>query len=125
MLVTEDTKNIETLETLEPIATMVAFVTCGSQDEARKIAELLGTRRLAACVNLLPKMESCYRWKGKVSWDPEVLLVIKTTEASLGKVRDAVLKAHSYDLPEFIAFRIDEGSPAYLEWITDSIGPLN
>jgi len=104
---------------------MVAFVTCGSRDEAKKIAEALIVNRLAACVNVLPKMESCYRWEGEVHWDPEFLLIIKTTAASLDKVRDTVLEKHSYDLPEFIAFQIDDGSAVYLEWIRDSIGPLN
>ena len=104
---------------------MVALVTCGSRAEAKKIAEALVGNRLAACVNVLPKMESCYRWQGKVNWDSEFLLIVKTTSASLEKARDCVLKAHSYDLPEFIAFQIDDGSPAYMEWLSDSIGPLN
>ena len=104
---------------------MVVLVTCGSRAEAKKIAEALVGNRLAACVNVLPKMESCYRWEGKVNWDSEFLLIVKTTSVSLEKVRDYVLKAHSYDLPELIAFQIDDGSPAYMEWIRDSIGPLN
>ncbi len=104
---------------------MVVLVTCGSRAEAKKIAEALVGNRLAACVNVLPKMESCYRWEGKVHWDSEFLLIVKTTSVSLEKVRDYVLKAHSYDLPELIAFQIDDGSPAYMEWIRDSIGPLN
>ena len=104
---------------------MVVLVTCGSRAEAKKIAEALVGNRLAACVNVLHKMESCYRWEGKVNWDSEFLLIVKTTSASLEMVRDYVLKAHSYDLPELIAFQIDDGSPAYMEWIRDSIGPLN
>lgn len=107
------------------IENMVAFVTCGSHDEAKKIAEALVVNRLAACVNVLPKMESCYRWEGAVRWDQEFLLIIKTTAKSLEKVRDKVLEKHSYDLPEFIAFQIDSGSATYLEWIKDSVGPLN
>lgn len=104
---------------------MVAFVTCGSRDEAHKIAEALIGERLAACVNVLPQVESCYRWKGKVHWDPECLLMIKTTAERVDKVRERVIAEHSYDLPEFIAFRIDDGSFPYLQWIQDSIGPLN
>lgn len=104
---------------------MVALVTCGSKEEARKIAEALVSERLAACVNVVTGVESCYRWEGAVNWDPEILLVIKTTAENIGKVRDRVLAEHSYDLPEFIAFQIDDGSPEYLEWIRDSIGPLN
>jgi periplasmic divalent cation tolerance protein len=104
---------------------MVAFVTCGSKDEARRIAEALILARLAACVNVLAPVDSCFRWDGRVNWQSEHLLIIKTTTDRIGEVRDRVLAQHSYDVPEFIAFRIDDGSPAYLEWIRDSIGPLN
>jgi periplasmic divalent cation tolerance protein len=104
---------------------MVAFVTCGSPEEAKKIAAALVGDRLAACVNVLSNMESCYRWEGEVKFDSECLLIIKTTTERIDKVRERVLAEHSYDLPEFIAFQIDGGSPEYLEWIRDSIGPIN
>ncbi len=105
--------------------TVVAFVTCASLGEARRIAETLVADRLAACVNILPGVESCYRWEGRVTRDAECLLVVKTTSDVVEKARERVLAAHSYDVPEFIVFRIESGSADYLEWIRDSVGPLN
>ena len=103
------------------IDTMIAFVTCGSREEAGEIAETLVQERLAACVNVVSSVESCYRWKGKVDWDRECLLVIKTRAAAVDRVRQRVLEIHSYDLPEFVAFKIDSGSEPYLKWIADSV----
>jgi periplasmic divalent cation tolerance protein len=100
---------------------MVAFVSCASREEAGKIAEILVEERLAACVNVLSSVESCYRWEGKVNWDTEFLLVIKTTVGALDQTRKRVLEVHSYDLTEFVAFRIDVGSEPYLNWIDDSV----
>jgi periplasmic divalent cation tolerance protein len=104
---------------------MVAFVTCGSHDEARAIAEKLISERLAACVNVLAGVESCYRWQGEVNWDSEFLLMIKTTADYLAEVQKTVMTLHSYELPEFIAVGIDAGSPDYLEWIRDAVGKAN
>jgi periplasmic divalent cation tolerance protein len=104
---------------------MIAFVTCGSRDEARAIAENLISERLAACVNVVPGIESCYRWEGEVAWDTEFLLMIKTTGDYLGEVRETVMKVHSYELPEFIAVGIDAGAEEYLQWIRDAVGKAN
>lgn len=93
----------------------------GSEDEARKIARALVDRQLAACVNIIPQVESIYRWQGKVESAKEWLLLIKTTAEKFSAVRDAIKELHSYDLPECMALNIDDGSPAYLQWITDSV----
>ncbi len=103
------------------IDAMIAFVTCASNEEAGRIAEILVQERLAACVNVGSPVRSCYRWEGKVSWDSEYLLVIKTTAGAIDRVRQRVLEVHSYDLPEFIACRVDAGSTPYLKWIDDSV----
>ena len=103
------------------IDTMVAVSTCSSREEARKIATALVSDRLAACVNVVLGIESCYRWEGKVNWDTEFLLVIKTTAAAVDQVRWRLIKEHSYDTPEFIAFKIEDGSHPYLEWIAESV----
>jgi periplasmic divalent cation tolerance protein len=101
---------------------LVVLVTCGSRAEARKIAKTVVDARLAACVNILgAPIESIYRWKGEVETASEFLLVMKTTKARFAKLRDAVLKAHSYDVPEIIALPITAGSPNYLEWIAASV----
>lgn len=100
----------------------VVLVTCGTRSEARKIARLVVEARLAACANLVgAPVESMYRWKGKVESAKEFLVVIKTTRARFAALREAVLKAHSYDVPEIIALPIAAGSEKYLAWIADSV----
>jgi periplasmic divalent cation tolerance protein len=95
--------------------------TAGSEEEARKIANALVEQKLAACVNIIPQIESIYRWQGKVESSREWLLLIKTSAEKFGAVRDAIRELHSYDLPECIALAIDDGSSTYLGWIEDSL----
>ena len=99
----------------------IVVTTTGSQDEARRIADALVERRLAACVNIIPAIESVYRWQGKIERAQECLLLIKTEGTAAQRVRQAVSELHSYDLPECIELTIDDGSPSYLKWITDSV----
>ena len=99
----------------------IVLTTAGSEEEARRIANQLVERRLAACVNIVPRIESIYRWKDKVQEAEELLLVIKTTEAAFARVRDAIAELHSYDVPECIALAIEDGSAPYLKWISESI----
>jgi periplasmic divalent cation tolerance protein len=103
------------------VEVMIAFVTCGSREEATRIAEALVQDHLVACVNVIPSVESCYRWEGNLKWDTEFLLLLKTTEDAIDRVHERVIKEHSYDLPEFVAFKIDEGAGPYLKWIEESI----
>ena len=99
----------------------IVLTTTGSQEEARKIARALVDRRLAACVNIIPQVESIYRWQGKVEDAHEWLLVIKTTGNAFERVRDAIRELHSYDLPECISFSVENGGSAYLDWISESV----
>ncbi len=100
----------------------VVLSTAGSKEEARKIANYLVDHRLAACVNLIPQIESIYRWQGKIESNQEWLLLIKTTADKFTGVRDAIRELHSYELPECIAIAIEDGSPDYLQWIEQSVG---
>jgi len=102
---------------------MMAFVTCGSREEAARIARVLVENRLAACVNIVPAVESCYWWEGEVQWNSEFLLILKTTGDAVGRAHERVVEEHSYEMPEFIALTIDEGSAPYLRWIQDSVEP--
>jgi periplasmic divalent cation tolerance protein len=95
----------------------IVLSTAGSEDEARKIARHLVEHQLAACVNIVPQIESIYRWQGKVESSQEWLLLIKTTAERFPAVRDALLQLHSYELPECIAIGVEDGSAEYLEWI--------
>ena len=99
----------------------IVLSTAGSADEARKIAHHLVERRLAACVNIIPQIESIYRWQGKVESTAEWLLIIKTTAGKFSGVRDAIRELHSYELPECIAIAIEDGSSSYLQWIDQSV----
>ena len=99
----------------------IVLTTCGSLEEARKIAHALIERRLAACVNVVPQIESVYRWQGKVETAVEWLLAIKTTAGMFARIRDAMHELHSYETPECIAIEIGDGSAAYLEWIGESV----
>src|SRR5437764_15008351 len=95
--------------------------TAGSEDEARKIAHHLVEHQLAACVNIVRQIESVYWWQGKMESSREWLLLIKTTAENFAAVRAAIRELHSYDLPECIAVDVVDGSPAYLQWIADSV----
>jgi periplasmic divalent cation tolerance protein len=100
----------------------LVLTTCGSAEEARRIAQELVERRLAACVNIVPQIESVYRWKGEVESATEWLLIIKTTAEAFERLRHALGKLHSYDVPECIEIAIEDGSAAYLGWIGESVG---
>jgi periplasmic divalent cation tolerance protein len=99
----------------------IVLSTAGSEDEARKIALHLVENQLAACVNIVPHIESIYRWQGKVESTREWLLLIKTTAERFPAVRDALRKLHSYELPECVALSIEDGSLEYLDWLANSL----
>ena len=99
----------------------IVLCTAGSEEEARKIARGLVEQRLAACVNIVPQIESIYRWEGKVESAREWLLLIKTTVERFPDVRDAIRELHSYEVPECISISVEDGSAAYLEWIGQSV----
>jgi len=99
----------------------IVLSTAGSEEEARKIAQYLIKNELAACVNLVPQIESIYRWQGKIESSREYLLLIKTTSGNFARVRAAIQQLHSYDLPECISVAIEDGSSDYLEWIAESV----
>jgi periplasmic divalent cation tolerance protein len=101
----------------------IVLVTCASMAEARKIARLVIGKRLAACANILPNVESIYRWKGKIERSREVLMILKTSAARLRELEREVEQQHSYDVPEFIVLPILVGSKQYLEWIGESTQP--
>jgi periplasmic divalent cation tolerance protein len=100
---------------------IVVFVTNGSEREARKIAELLLTKRKAACVNIVPRVDSSFWWQGKLDSARESLLIIKTKASLLSEIVDLVKSAHSYEVPEIIALPIIGGNEDYLKWIDNEI----
>src|SRR6266498_2482939 len=101
-------------ESSEPI---VVLMTAASSNEANRIAEVLVDKRLAACVQILPEIQSVYRWKDKVERESEVLLLAKTTCARFDELDRAVREIHSYENPEIVALPITAASEPYLRWL--------
>jgi len=100
---------------------VVIFVTAANKEEAQKIAASLIERKLAACVNIIDKIESVFWWEGKVESAREMMLVIKSKKTNLDKIIKQVKAMHSYSVPEIIAIPIAGGYKPYLKWINDSV----
>ncbi len=97
---------------------VVVLMTAGSREEAARLAEMLVGARLAACVQIMPEMESVYRWKGRVQPEPEVLLLAKTVRSSFAELEREVRALHSYETPEIVALPVTDVTTPYLEWLT-------
>ena len=96
---------------------IVVFMTAANGEEAARLADMLVGAHLAACVQILPEMESVYRWQGKIERQSEILLIAKTTQGKFAELEREVRALHSYDTPEIVAVPISEASPAYLKWL--------
>jgi periplasmic divalent cation tolerance protein len=96
---------------------LVVITSVGTEEQAIDIAHALIRNRQAACVNLMPNVHSIYRWKGRVCDDGEFLLFIKTRAREFDGVRETIQKMNTYELPEVLAYRVDDSSPAFAAWI--------
>lgn len=99
----------------------VVLVTAPDLKTARSLAKTILNSRLAACVNLVPKIESHYWWRRKLETSAEVLMILKTTRSHLKALEKCVMENHPYDTPEFIVVKIDSGAKRYLDWIAASV----
>jgi len=99
----------------------MVFCTTPDMETAQKISEHLIEKNLAACCNILPVVESVYKWKGKIEKDQECLLLIKSTQENYQKIENAIIHDHPYEVPEVIATQIIAGSASYLDWIQKSV----
>ena len=100
---------------------LIVFSTCADETEALRLANTLVEARLAACVNVLPAIQSVYRWQGAIENAREILLVVKTTRQRFEAVCDLISTVHSYDTPEIIAVPVAAGSEKYLAWLTAQV----
>jgi len=98
----------------------VVLVTAPDLKTARQLARAALAARLIACANLVPRVESHYRWRGKIERGTEVLLVLKTTTARLGELEKLILAQHPYDTPEFVVINPTGGARRYLDWWAES-----
>ena len=102
---------------------IIVFMTAANGEEATRLADLLIGAHLAACVQILPEMESVYRWEGKIERQSEILLLAKTTAGKFADLEREVRALHSYETPEIVAVPIVAGSTPYLEWLNQSLKP--
>lgn len=100
---------------------IVVLSTCGSVEEAERLARALVEKRLAACVNIVPGVRSVYRWKDAIENEPEVLLVVKTSRPLVDDLKTEIERLHSYEVPEMIALPVVDGSEAYLQWMSHEL----
>ena len=100
---------------------IVVFMTAANGEEAARLAEMLVGAHHAACVQILPQIESVYRWQGKIERQSEILLIAKTSRTKFDDLEREVRALHSYDTPEIIALPVVAGSARYLEWLDKSV----
>jgi periplasmic divalent cation tolerance protein len=98
----------------------VVLVTAGKEEEAALLARKLVEEELAACVNIIPRIRSIYRWKNEIFDEEEYLLVMKIRSSVFPRLQARVRELHSYEVPEIIRCSISEGLPEYLRWILDN-----
>lgn len=98
----------------------VVLVTAPDLKTARRLARAALARRLIACANLLPKIESHYRWQGKLERSTEVLLILKTTQPRVAALEQLIGEQHPYDTPEFVVLNLAGGARKYLAWLAES-----
>jgi len=106
---------------MEETGKIVVLITAASKEEAQRIAGLLLEQKKAACVNIVPGVESHFWWKGKLESEKESLLIVKSRASLLPEIIETVKKAHSYEVPEIIALPIAGGNEDYLEWIDGEV----
>jgi len=102
--------------------TRVCLMTCPNPETARSIARQLLEKRLVACVNVVPHVTSLYWWEGKIQEDSEVLLVAKTAAERIEELKSVLPTLHPYQVPELVVLAVEDGLPAYLNWILESTG---
>jgi len=104
---------------------ILVSATCGSAEEAQRLARLLVEERLAACVQVVPQVRSVYRWRGAVEESEEWLLLVKSRRDLFEDLRRRLRAAHSYELPEIIALAVVDGEPDYLAWVDSGLRPAD
>lgn len=100
----------------------IIFTTLSANADAAALARTLVEEHLAACVNILPKVTSIYRWKGTIETDNEQQLIIKTASHKVPALESRLHHLHPYEVPEFLVIEATDASAAYFTWVNESVG---
>ena len=100
---------------------VIVLTTVGAAFDVAALARELVEQRLAACVNVIPQIQSVYRWQGRIESDAEQLLLIKTVDERVDALQSALLSRHPHEVPEFVVMRMDEVRGPWREWLIDSV----
>lgn len=99
----------------------VVYVTVPTLEFGKKLAREIIDEKLAACVNVVPQITSIYKWKDNIEEADEILLIIKTTSEAVPRLKDAVIKKHTYDVPEFVVLPVEQGHEPYMKWVEEQV----
>jgi periplasmic divalent cation tolerance protein len=102
---------------------IVVLMTASNRKEAARIAEMLVGARLAACVQILPGIQSIYRWDDEIKRDPEILIIAKSTQARFPAIEREVRAIHTYKTPQIVAVPVAAASGPYLDWLINTVRP--
>jgi periplasmic divalent cation tolerance protein len=95
----------------------IVYTTIDNLQDARKIAHSLIDEQMVACVNIIPNIESIYKWKGKIEENNEYILIAKTVDENVGKTIERIKNLHTYELPDIIVIPVIGGLQSYLDYI--------
>ena len=101
---------------------IVVFITAPTTEEASRLADVIVEQRLAACVQILPEMQSVYHWAGSIERQTEILLIVKTIASKFDALEKTVREIHSYETPEIVAVPMSAGSLGYIKWLLENVG---
>ncbi|XP_005987481.1 protein CutA homolog [Latimeria chalumnae] len=99
----------------------IAFVNCPNEQIAKDIARAVLEKKLAACVNIMPKVSSMYSWKGEIGEATEILLLIKTRTSKIHELSEYIRSVHPFEIPELFSLLMDQGNSLYMKWIEEAV----
>ncbi|XP_051893151.1 protein CutA homolog isoform X1 [Pristis pectinata] len=99
----------------------VVFISCPNEQVGKVIARTIMEKKLAACINIIPKLSSMYHWDGEITEVTEAMLVIKTRSSKLYELTEFIRSVHPFEIPEVISLSVDQGNPSYLKWIEEVV----
>lgn len=99
----------------------IVYITTSGLNESKKIAKMLLEEKLAACINIIPTVESIYLWKGKIEEDSESIMVVKTRSELVENIIKKVEEVHSYEIPCILEITVNKGSKTYLKWMKSEL----